>query len=45
MNIASMVETTLLRRILVVTRLAHFVVVGPLHDSLLPPTQIQIGGF
>ena len=36
-----MVETTLLRRILVVTRLASCVVVGPSYDILLSPTVIQ----
>ena len=37
-NIAKMVETILLRRILVVIRLAHCVVVGPSYESLSPPT-------
>ena len=32
-----MVETTLLRRILVVIRLAHCVAVGPFYESLSPP--------
>ena len=41
MNIASMVETTLLRRILVDTRLAHSVAVGPSYDILSPPTVIR----
>ena len=34
MNIENMVETKLLRRILVVMRLAHYVAVGPLYDNL-----------
>ena len=37
-NIANMVETTLLRRILVVIRIAHYVAVGPSYESLSPPT-------
>ena len=41
MNIASMVETTLLRRILVDMRLAHSVAVGPSYDILSPPTVIR----
>ena len=38
MNISRRVETTLLRRICVVMRLAHFVAVDPSYDSLLPLT-------
>ena len=41
MNRASMVETTLLRRILVVIRFAHCVAVGPSYESLSPPTVIR----
>ena len=38
MNIASTVETALLRMILAVVIIAHCVVVGPSYDSLFPPT-------
>ena len=37
-NISKMLETILLRRILVVIRLAHCVAVGPSYKSLSPPT-------
>ena len=40
-NIAKMVEITLLRRILVVIRLEHFVSVVPLYESLPPPTLMR----
>ena len=36
-NISNIVETTLLSRILVMIRLAHFVAVGPSYESLSPP--------
>ena len=35
-NISKIVETTLLRRIVVVIRLAHCVAVGPSYESLSP---------
>ena len=41
MNISRMVETTLFRRILVVTRLAHCVALRPSYDSLSPPTVMR----
>ena len=40
-NIASMVKTTLLRRILVLMRLVHCVAVGPFYDSFLPLTVMR----
>ena len=40
-NISKMVETTIMRRILVVIRLAHCVAVGPLYKSLSPPTVMR----
>ena len=40
-NIANLVETILLRRILVVIRLAHCVEVGTLYESLSPPTVMR----
>ena len=45
MKIASMVDTTLLRRILFVIRLAHFVTVVPSYDILLPLTVMQTRWF
>ena len=41
MNIAMMVKTTLLRRILVVIRLEHCVAVGPSYERLSPPTVMR----
>ena len=41
MNRARMVETTLLRKILVVLKLAHCVAVGPSNESLSPPTVMR----
>ena len=40
MNRSRMVETTLLRRILVVIRRAHCVAVGPLYESFSPPLEM-----
>ena len=42
MNSARMVDTTLLRRILVVIRLAHCVAVGPSYEIFSPPTVMLI---
>ena len=40
-NIAKMVETTLLRRIFVLIRLAHCVAVGPSYEILSPPSAMR----
>ena len=41
MNRARVVETTLLRRILVFIKLAHCVAVGPSYESLSNPTVMR----
>ena len=45
MNIAGMVETTLLRRILIMMRLTQFVSMDPLYNSVLPPTMMRTRWF
>ena len=40
-NIDNVVETALLRRILVLIRLAHCVAVGPLYEIISPPTVMR----
>ena len=40
-NIANMVDTILLKRILVLIRLAHCVVVVPSYESSFPPTVMR----
>ena len=45
MNIASMLDTTLLSRTLEVIRLAHCVVVGPSYDSLSSSMVMQTRWF